>query len=287
LKRSALLSVSGLLLGALLAAMPGVALAAAQRLDQVNDGNRDHEGGGPDAYAQTFTAGASGLVTEVDLVMGVTAASVAMVEICAVDSAGAPDGASVAGSKVRVDNTSADWVHFPISGRAYVQAGHAYAIVIHTGDGAWAYGGENSYARGQAWDDWGSSWAPMHPLTDFDFKTYVTAAAPSPTPLMPPTPAPTATPMPTAPPTPTVTTPTPIDTPTATPAPAATPTPAPAATVTPAATATPAGLFGSGNTASGSNGSTDSGGSPVLLVAGAVALALVAVGIGFGLARRR
>jgi hypothetical protein len=281
----------------LLALLPSLALqtsstmAAAPRLDQANDGARDHEAGGQEGYAQTFTAGATGLITEVDLVIATTQPGIAAVDIYTVDGSGMPTGASLGASKVRVSNATADWVHFPISGWAYVEARKAYAIVIHTGLGVWAYGGEDSYARGKASYKEDTSWIAMRPLADFDFKTYVTAAAPSPAPVLTPTPttAPTATPTP-------VPTPAPAGTPTLAPtlAPTAAPTPAPtlaptaaptlstaapSVSETPAATATLS--LWPGSRAGGSGDSTIP-----IVAAGVLVLILLVAGIGLVLGRR-
>jgi hypothetical protein len=196
-----------------------------------------------------------------------------------------PTGSSLGASKESVSIPSADWVHFPISGWAYVEARKAYAIVIHTGLGVWTYGGEDSYARGKAWYKEGTSWIAMRPLADFDFKTYVTAAAPSPAPglTLTSTAAPIATPTP-AP------TPVPAETPTLAPTLAPTAAPAPAASLsasapsvsvseTPAATA--ALSLWPGSRAGGSDDSTIP-----IVAAGVLVLILLAAGIGLILGRR-
>jgi hypothetical protein len=268
-----------------LALQPSSTLAAAPRLDQANDGARDHEAGGQEGYAQTFTAGTTGLITEVDLVLATTQPGIAAVDIYAVDGSGMPTGSSLGASKESVSIPSADWVHFPISGWAYVEARKAYAIVIHTGLGVWTYGGEDSYARGKAWYKEGTSWIAMRPLADFDFKTYVTAAAPSPAPglTLTSTAAPIATPTP-AP------TPVPAETPTLAPTLAPTAAPAPAASLsasapsvsvseTPAATA--ALSLWPGSRAGGSDDSTIP-----IVAAGVLVLILLAAGIGLILGRR-
>jgi hypothetical protein len=150
---------------------------------------------GTQSVAQTFTAGISGGLDQVDVgVFEIFATSPLSVEIRTVDGAGAPTAtvltsAVVPASTVPSVPNGPVFVAVPFALPAPVVAGTQYAIVIYSADPvgyAWSSTGSSIgdvYAGGKAWVAQGSppttSWSPTS--EDLGFKTYVTASSIAPT----------------------------------------------------------------------------------------------------------
>lgn len=173
MKRSALALSASILLVALL---PGSAMAAAV-VDQSNNpsGTPAPTIGTPGDIAQTFTAGKTGLLTEVDLYMNGTGTYPVRIE--STTGAGLPAGDNLGGGLGTPVNPEG-WVSFVLGSPVAVTAGQVYAIVFNTGNTAAAWGSGDTYAGGQALivnGVWMSmqAWLPSSLLYDFAFKTFV------------------------------------------------------------------------------------------------------------------
>jgi hypothetical protein len=190
------IALTALLAAPVLAVIPGT-------LDQHNN---DTTGATPNTgvqYAQTFTAGLTGELTDVRLYcMGYGADSSVNDDTIALYSvtAGAPDqllGTSAQSDASSSCDSTGSWVDFTFTGHNVV-AGTQYAVVIG-GNDAWGMSPSDAYAGGSACNG-GEGWSCGQP--DYLFETYVLAAAATPTPPATATPRATATPqIPTQPPT--------------------------------------------------------------------------------------
>jgi hypothetical protein len=170
--------------------------AGAQTLDQEQpnfDFNRAIQGpgtGSPISRAQTFTAGLSGQLDRVDLVLTKGSALTVgplIVEIRNVDASGAPGTTVLASTQVQAGDVGTGvsqlaFVAVPFGSPAAVAADGQYAIVAHTGDGnayRWGVSQVNPYARGLAFTSDASppsTWGLLSSgLDDFAFRTYVAA----------------------------------------------------------------------------------------------------------------
>ena len=149
--------------------------------------------------AQTFTAGVSGTLDQVDLQLGrVGDPGPLTVQVRAV-SGGAVQPTVLASATVPSSSISADtdacplgcWVSVPLPGTASA-AGTAYAIVASVGptSGAdevvWGFGGDYAGGDGQISADGGASFDAAG--VDLGFRTHVTPAATPPPPPPPPPP---------------------------------------------------------------------------------------------------
>lgn len=261
MNRRALALLAGLLL---LALAPGPALAASV-VDQKGEVENISWGGANlSSFAQTFTVGITGKLTSVDLRLSEDTAVSVTAHISAL-SGGSPRGTGLTSGSASVHFVA--WYHFPLSPSVTVTAGQTYGIVFSVGSTGTVYGSTgDQYPGGQALIKGTGSWVPPQAGVDFEFRTYVEKAAPTPAPTLAPTPAPTPTPTPTPEATPTPTRePTPADT--------ATPT----ATPTLTASATPGSLPDPG-----------SGGPPLPIVGGGIfALGLALGGVGVLVLQRR
>jgi hypothetical protein len=180
MKRHALALCAGLLLVGLL---PGATLAIVTPfyVDQSNTVLGDTISG---ELAQTFTAGQSGPLNQVDLVLGSLndpgGGSLSM-SIFPTDGSGTPvtSGAPLATSAIVSVPYLPDagaWTSFSFGSPYSVTAGTMYAIVFNAGGGAnvWATGSHSdAYARGAAWIHAGSSWTSQTSPDDLDFRTYL------------------------------------------------------------------------------------------------------------------
>jgi hypothetical protein len=180
MKRHALALCAGLLLVGLL---PGATLAIVTPfyVDQSNTVLGDTISG---ELAQTFTAGQSGPLNQVDLVLGSLndpgGGSLSM-SIFPTDGSGTPvtSGAPLATSaivSVPYLPGAGAWTSFSFGSPYSVTAGTMYAIVFNAGGGAnvWATGSHSdAYARGAAWIHAGSSWTSQTSPDDLDFRTYL------------------------------------------------------------------------------------------------------------------
>lgn len=164
--------------------------AASGVLDQSQETQTDLSGVslvGSQFAVQTLTAGRSGLLDQVDLLLTrYGSPGNVTVEIRASQS-GTPTGAVLAfGTVVEAsldgDPYTFEWVSVVLSPAPLVTSGNEYAIILRDAGGAifpsdyvvWANAAANPYARGMALTttDGGVSWYPS-PTTDFAFRTYV------------------------------------------------------------------------------------------------------------------
>jgi len=186
--RAASIAVSsgGLLLG------PGGAGAAVHVLDQSStDAGYAIGIFGNQTLGETFTAGATGNLDQVDLDVGyLTNAAVPTLTalITSTSSAGVPATtlATAVIPRSSVNTGSPDWVQVPISPAVPVAAGTQYAVVLASpastaGGTAYEWASSlfvDSYSGGVAMVDAGSGWGVNQAGIDMAFKTYV--ASPSP-----------------------------------------------------------------------------------------------------------
>jgi hypothetical protein len=173
MKRRALAICASLLLVGL---VPGSTLAIpTSNLDQHNDPAMplNHFASGAVNWAQTFTAGKSGLLSGVDLyVRNWGGGGVSLtVSIEATTSGGLPTGPALASASSAVSST-AGWVHFSFTTPLSVVKDTVYAIVSNLATvGVW-YGSTNTYPGGQAFEA-GAPWNTLSDPADFAFRTYV------------------------------------------------------------------------------------------------------------------
>jgi hypothetical protein len=192
-RRAALLAALG---GSLLLLALGARSAAAGTLDQQQTVYGDAFAGiwGPDSstfplsQAQTFTAGMSGPLDQVDLVVQRRFGTNPLtVEIRGVGTFGLPTGSVLASTSVPASSLP-DGLRFvpfvfPSSSQASIVAGTQYAIVAYVGgedQHAWWGVQDDQYAGGSWFSTSNSppvvspevSWTP-HPNQDLAFKTYV------------------------------------------------------------------------------------------------------------------
>jgi hypothetical protein len=250
---------------------PQWALAGTFTVDQSNTPNNGFVlDSGIDA--QTFTAGLSGPIDSVDLMLDAVSATVTVSIQGTTGSPPVPDGNILAQLVQGVHNSTADWVRFSFTAHPTMVSGRVYAIFIFPTDNAELFGSSgDTYPRGRALKFVSGAWQPAGPITydalqDWDFKENVQAA---------PTAAPTLAAVATA-------AATPQATPTGTVATAASTATATVGAATPsvAATATGTASGSSSPSGSGSSGSSsgDTGGSFLLPAALAAVLALIVGG---------
>jgi hypothetical protein len=172
-KRLGLVVFSAFLLVALL---PGTASATVLgSLDQSNDPASSNPPGigTPGQIAQTFTAGKTGYLTEIQLFLVGSGTITASIEPT---SGGLPTGVVLASSSESWDGIG--WVEFPFAAPASVISGTKYAIVFNTGANGSTEGSGDTYSGGQAlllagtWMSMQDAF-PSSVLFDFAFKTYV------------------------------------------------------------------------------------------------------------------
>jgi hypothetical protein len=182
MKRRALVLAlfAGLLLPGL---VPGMALAIATPtyLDQSSTTISSDVSG---KFAQTFTAGQSGPLSRVDLLMASLnnpGGDSLSVSIYPTDGAGKPvtTGTALATSgsaAVPYSATTGSWISFSFASPYSVTAGTMYAIAFTTNGGlvaVFAWGSDSdAYAGGAAWVA-NPSWSHQTAPVDFDFRTYL------------------------------------------------------------------------------------------------------------------
>jgi hypothetical protein len=176
MKRRALALCSGLLL---LGLMPGATLAIAppSYLDQSTSPNLSDFVSSPNTVAQTFTAGGSGPLSEVDLYMGGAATVSVTLEGVTTSSPPKPDDSNVLATSdsITFNHTgAAGWVPFSFSTPPSVTSGHVYAIVIDlptTSPVNSVFASTDPYAGGGAWRQ-SSGWTTgFYP--NLAFQTYL------------------------------------------------------------------------------------------------------------------
>jgi hypothetical protein len=132
--------------------------------------------------AQTFTAGATGRLTGVDLYLYADQPETMHVYIRAVDAAGMPTGSNLDSAAAVVPGQAAGWVHFTLPGTVSVAPGDKRAIVFDDASTVGVYWG-HSYSGGQGCvsnnandSTWTNRWTVPGLFDgnwDFAFKTYV------------------------------------------------------------------------------------------------------------------
>ena len=170
------LSIGCLLLACLPAAVMGVVVAD---LDQSNDQHALAVGAESD-LAQTFTAGRSGSLTDVELYMNGTGTITAKIYAT---TAGLPTGPAKASASVTLTNATG-WVDFHYSSAPAVTNGTMYAVAFNTGALAAVWGSTDTYANGQGLMN-NLGWVPNPnsiAIKDFAFRTYVKAPGTTPAP---------------------------------------------------------------------------------------------------------
>jgi hypothetical protein len=133
----------------------------------------------PRQYAQTFTAGISGSLEQVELYIAGSGDLTVKIETMV---GGLPSGVAIATATVPASSVpgSAAWVTVPLSASAPISAGTEYAIVLDSlGIHYWWFGASDAggpYAAGASLVsyDAGSNWPAIAPDQDFMFRTFVT-----------------------------------------------------------------------------------------------------------------
>ena len=169
---AALAVVVGALAGPLAASS-----SAAGTLDQSQTAQESGSSVDPSPLAQTFTAGMSGSLSEVDLLLRSNEDYTDPVTVEIRDTSGGAPASTVLASATVMDSelsrSSYNWIAVNFAHPATVQAGTQYAIVAYTsGTEHWGFASGDPDAGGTAW---GTSGAV--PSLDFAFKTYVDSAA--------------------------------------------------------------------------------------------------------------
>jgi hypothetical protein len=166
---------------------PGTALAGTLDQQQTDDGGGPYSLGSSQNDAQTFTAGVTGAVDQVDLDLVQLSTSVPLTVQIRNVSAGAPGTTVLAGGSVPSTGTAPlAFVPIHFATPAPVAAGTQYAIVAFVADlqGAWSWGHSaavDPYAGGSPFRNIGAppptgSWVAAPP-GDLAFKTYVVPTA--------------------------------------------------------------------------------------------------------------
>src|SRR5664280_749671 len=179
MKRNSTALLPGLLLivlvpGSVLAIPPGATL------DQHQDTSDTCSVYGNN-WAQTFTVGITGQLTDVGLSLEMDGTGTANVSIQTLNSSFQPSGTPLATGSAQVTG-SKSWVYFSLSVPVSVVAGQRYAIVPMTGGLVFSSCGMNTdlYAGGQVWYFDGSTWSNGGDSDyDLEFRTYVVPAAPA------------------------------------------------------------------------------------------------------------
>lgn len=173
MKRHALALCAGILL---LGMLPGSALAGSGGvLDQSNASTETTCYGHADDLAQTFTAGKSGTLTEVDLWMSWDGTGTAAVTVSIENtSSGAPVGPPLATATATVTSTPA-WVQFFPTPPLTITSLTAYAIVFAPGSDVNICNAAD-YSGAQSWDYDGAWYVYAGEGHSFAFQTFVAAA---------------------------------------------------------------------------------------------------------------
>jgi hypothetical protein len=157
----------------LLALLPSqvAAIPIPYPLDQQNttiDANITSSG----PVAQTFKAGRTGLLTDVQLYLsgnGALSTSASLEQT----TSGLPNGTTIAVSQSATPGATAAWVTLSFTYPQPIQAGTEYALVFNFG-GAMSGSSTNTYGNGQALSNPGGGWIPINSaFPDFAFRTYV------------------------------------------------------------------------------------------------------------------
>jgi VCBS repeat-containing protein len=152
--------------------IPGAAWAQGGTLDQSNETSSSSSIGFPPLAAQTFTAGRSGLLDQVELRGFKDTGGEAVVQITAVDTSGLPTGQALGSGTFNADQLpeSVVWISVHIEPAVPVTAGVQYAIVIPPDTGRsfrWTVG-DNNYSGGTMVQETSVFFG-----MDFHFRTYV------------------------------------------------------------------------------------------------------------------
>lgn len=178
MKSRALALLTALLVVAL---TPGFVFATSPTVDQENDVGAGNANDGGHTFAQTFTVGATGLMSSVDLWLG--GGGSVTIDIEAVDGSHLPTGPSLAtGTATAPTPDGGNWVNFALSVPMSVTPGEMYAIVFATN--GFAYGSDwdtDAYPNGEAYWLNASTWTALGATEglppDLAFRTYVGPAS--------------------------------------------------------------------------------------------------------------
>lgn len=163
----------------LAAALPGLSLAiVSDTLDQENNSTAGNSNTASD-MGQTFTAGKTGLLDRVELLMGNVGGGTMAVHLWST-SGGVPD-TELDASSFASPGAGPSWVEFDFMTTQPVVAGTTYAITFNlsglTGIGLnvpVVYGSNgNAYGGGQSITKSGSSWVELVTGFDMSFRTYL------------------------------------------------------------------------------------------------------------------
>jgi|GEM_PF-2019165 len=184
-----LLLITSILLVAMVAMIPSVSGQGVwEQIDQEVPKHPSHsQGMGTYTYAQTFTAGMSGLLARVELNLQQQATSGASltVEIRETTSDDAPTGNETLGSgtvlasatiSVQAPNIQAP-TSIPFETPPTIQSGEVYAIVVKAATGSWNWGWGEDYDGGHGYSCSDESCESMRE-NDFAFRTVVGAPDP-------------------------------------------------------------------------------------------------------------
>jgi hypothetical protein len=177
----------------LLALLPGSAMALVPGdLDQHSE-LVPHSLGSTTDQAQTFTAGKTGSLNDVELYFNGSGTITVTIQST---SGGLPTG-TVLATTTATPGSGAAWIDFAFASPASVTSGVMYAIVFNTGVAAavWGTGVDDpdNYGPGQALRNNGV-WGASTFIGDFAFRTYVSAAGATPTATATATPVPDSAP---------------------------------------------------------------------------------------------
>jgi hypothetical protein len=181
MRRHVLAPMAGILM---LALLPGSAMAlTAGDIDQQSN-LVGHSLGSSADLAQTFTAGKTGALNDIELYFNGSGTITVTIQTT---SGGLPTG-TVLATTTATPGSGTDWLDFVFASPASVTSGVMYAIVFNTGVAAAVWGTSttepDNYAAGQALSNSGT-WAASPSIGDFGFHTYVSVASTEGTP--PPT----------------------------------------------------------------------------------------------------
>src|ERR1035437_10080655 len=173
MKRPALALSAGILIMALL---PGSTLASfIGTVDQENTVISNGGTNSTEPLAQTFTAGKTGLLTQIQLSMRATGGAIGL-QIEAT-TGGLPNGTVLATTVPTSPTAVSGWCAFSLVSPIPVIAGTTYAIVFDMSPSLTAATADSSgdtYSGGQALLESGSTWGAVNGIVlDWDFKTLV------------------------------------------------------------------------------------------------------------------
>jgi hypothetical protein len=100
-------------------------------------------------WGQTFTATATGYITQIELNNEAVSFSNIVVGLFSVTGGIGGTLSTLLGQSPATSYSGSAWVAFPLSAPVYVTSGTVYAIAVMSGSGGWTYDNTNPYANGQ------------------------------------------------------------------------------------------------------------------------------------------